>query len=200
MIDGFAKGGDHEGTVAWDTQMIQSGVTPGTHNFLTVVTACARAGRADIAEAWIRRMEDAGLSPDVIVYSSAIDACSKAGDPERGMRIFEKMAAQGIKANVVAYSSLARPFAKLGDWETVERLGRQMEGEGIRMNEYFLYALLDAYTSAKPRQFQRGERAFREAMNKQVDASQHVITALNRLLGRPRARTLLEQHSIRASK
>merc|ERR550514_1351593 len=196
MIDACAKTGDLDSAMSWYDKMTESGVTPGTHNFSTVVAACARAGRADMAETWLQRIEEGGSSPDVIVYSSAIDACSKAGEPERAVRIFERMVSQGVKPNVVAYSSLARPFAKIGDWDSVERFGQRMGEEGVLMNEYFLYALLDAYTNAKPRQTQRGEATFRDAAARGVDVSQHVVVALNRLLGRPRARAVLEELQI----
>lgn len=40
-------------------------------------------------------------------------------------------------------------------------------------NEYFLYALLLGYASARPRQSERAEQAFRKAYAKGIEANKH---------------------------
>jgi len=193
MIDACTKAGDVEAAAEWYSKMRASGLTPGARSLSALIITCAKSGRAEDAESWLGRMEECSLAPDIVAYSSAIDACSKADEPERAMRIFGRMQAQGVKANIVAYSALARPFARRGDWAAVETLGERMEEDGIRKNEYFLYALLDAYTNSKPRQPQRATRAFREAMAEGLEANEHVLAALARVLGRAQARELCRE-------
>merc|ERR1719326_599767 len=192
MIDACTQVGEMEAAVGWYSKMRSRGLAPGTRSLSAAIIACAKAGRADAAEVWLQRMEECGIAPNVVAYSSAIDACSKADDPERAMRLFERMVAQGVKANIVAYASLARPLARKGNWAAVERLDQQMEEEGLRKNEYFLYALLDAYGNSSPRQPQKAVAAFQKAMMEGLEANDHVQAALTRVLGRPQARELLQ--------
>merc|ERR1719231_445780 len=181
-----------EAAAEWYSKMRERSLVPGARTLSAAIIACAKTGRADAAEVWLQRMEDCGIAPNVVAYSSAIDACSKADDPERAMRLFERMVAQGVKANIVAYASLARPLARKGNWAAVERLDQQMEEEGLRKNEYFLYALLDAYGNSNPRQPQRAIAAFQKAMAEGLEANDHMQAALARVLGRPQARELLQ--------
>merc|ERR1719231_441282 len=181
-----------EAAAEWYSKMRERSLVPGARTLSAAIIACAKTGRADAAEVWLQRMEDCGIAPNVVAYSSAIDACSKADDPERAMRLFERMGAHGVKANIVAYASLARPLARKGDWAAVERLDRQMEEEGLRKNEYFLYALLDAYGNSNPRQPQKAAAAFKKAMSEGLEANDHVQSALTRVLGRPQAREMIQ--------
>merc|ERR1719379_1779360 len=109
------------------------------------------------------------------------------------MAVFREMQANGVKPHVVAYSALARPFAYRGDWKTVEDLAREMEAAGTASNEYFLYAQLLAYTSAKQRQPARAEAAFRAAMAKGIAVNDHVLGALQRVMGKQRATALVDE-------
>ena len=59
-------------------------------------------------------------------------------------------------------------------------------------NEYFLYALLLAYASGRPRQCERAEAAFRKAFARGVEANKHVLTALGRAVGRGRAAQIMK--------
>ena len=136
----------------WHKRMLEKGVQPNAHTFSAVISACAKGGDVAAASQHLKRMEEANIPADVVVYSSVLDACAKAGDSDSAMQIFQQMRAQDIRPNVVAYASLARPFAHRGDWIEVERLAQMMSEEGLSMNEYFLYALLLAYASARPRQ------------------------------------------------
>merc|ERR1719231_482997 len=181
-----------EAAAEWYSKMRERSLVPGARTLSAAIIACAKAGRADAAEVWLQRMEECGIAPNVVAYSSAIDASSKAEDPERAVRLFERMRAHGVKANIVTFASVARPLARKGNWAAVERLDQQMEEEGLQKNEYFLYALLDAYGNSSPRQPQRATAAFQKAMATGLEANDHVQAALSRVLGRPQARELLQ--------
>merc|ERR1719213_798078 len=141
-------------------------------------------------------MEQAGVPGDVVVYCGVLDACAKAGDTDKVVTVFLQMCGQGIRPNVVAYASLARPFAHAGDWQKVEELAKGMEAEGLEMNGYFLYALLTAYASARPRQAERAEAAFKAACDRGVDVNKHVLTALARAVGRARCNQLVRDSGL----
>ena len=53
-----------------------------------------------------------------------------------------------------------------------------MEAEGLEMNAYFLYALLIAHASARPRQAERAEAAFKAARDRGIEVNKHVLAAL----------------------
>ena len=130
---------------------------------------------------------------DAIVYSSVIDACGKAGDCERAMAVFKRMQARGIAPHVVTYSALARPFAYRGHWQQVEGLGEELRASGCRPNDYFIYAQLLAYATARPKEPERAESLFREAVAEGLCPNQHVQTGLSRALGRKRASELMQE-------
>jgi len=196
MIDACAKGGNLTRAEFWHDKMIQVGVKPNAHSYSAVINACAKAGGAggaEAAELWLDRSEQAGVASDVIIYSSVIDACGKAGDAERAMRVFQRMRANGLRPHIVAYAALARPFAYRGDWIKVESIRQSMAADGVVMNEYFLYAQLLAYAVARPRQTDRAEQCFREALATGLEANDHVVGALARAVGRGRCEELMNE-------
>merc|ERR1719446_74511 len=178
-------------------RMLESGVQPNAHSFSAVINACAKAGDILAATRWLDKMDEVGIAADVVVYSTVLDACAKVGDAERSAQVFKQMRSNGIRPNVVSYASLARPFAHRGDFHEVERLLDEMRSVGLVMNEYFLYALLLAYASARPRQAERAEAAFRDALNAGVEVNRHVLTALGRAVGRTRCNELARELEVR---
>merc|ERR1719387_1712452 len=101
------------------------------------------------------------------------------------------MWSRGVLPNIVSYASLARPYAHQGNWMRIEELAEKMESEGLIMNEYFLYTLLLAYASARPRQGDRAEATFRKASIKGVKINKFVLTAAARAMGRIRCNELV---------
>merc|ERR1719329_256261 len=100
-----------------------------------------------------------------------------------------------LYALLLAYTSFARAYAEKGQWQEVEALARAMTSEGLTMNDYFLYALLLAYACASPKQPQRAEDAFRDALAVGVPTNRHVLAALQRSVGRQRGVQLLQEVS-----
>jgi len=191
MIDGCAKAANLARAEFWHDRMVEKGLRPNMHIISAIINACAKECDVDAAEKWLSRLEQEG-SCDVVAYTSVIDACGKAGDPERALKIFQRMEASGLKPHIVAYSALAKPFAYKGDWQKVEGFAEDMRRNGIMPNEYFLYAQLVAYASARPRQVQRAEACFLEAAKQGVKLNDHVTSALGRAIGRGRSLQLLE--------
>merc|ERR1740130_2407741 len=180
MIDACAKANDPARAVQWYEAMRMRGVAPNGHSIAALINVCAKRG--DVASAcwWLESMEAIDLSPDVVVYTSVLDACAKAKNTAVATQVFSKMRSQGVQPNIFAYSALARAFAHRGEWHEVEALARQMAVEGQAMNEYFLYTQLLAYANGKPRQAERAEQVFRDALAMGVKPNKHVFTALQR--------------------
>lgn len=191
MIDACAKACDPTRAEYWHNRMIECNVRPNAHSYSAVINAWAKAGDAAMAEIWLGKSEEAGVANDVVVYSSVIDACGKVGDAERAMTVFHRMQANGIRPHIVAYAALARPYAYRGDWTAVEGIATEMGQNGIAVNEYFLYAQLLAYATARPRQGHRAELCFRNALTSGLKPNDHVVGALARAVGRARCSDLM---------
>jgi len=193
VIDSCAKASDVPRAEHWHNRMIECGIQPNAYSFSAVINACSRAGDVERAEDWLEKSEKSGIPNDVVVYSSVIDACSKAGDAERAMAIFKRIHAAGLRPHIVAYAALARPFAYRGDWETVESIADELTSNGLKPNEYFLYAQLLSYSTARPRQAERAEQCFRKAMKMHLQANDHVVSALSRAVGRDHCEELMAE-------
>merc|ERR1740121_715252 len=174
----------------WHGKMIEKGVQPNAYSFSALINAFAKAGEVDAASSHLKKMEKARVPGDVVVYSGVLDACAKANDMDKAVAIFRQMRVAGIRPNVVAYASLARPFAHAGDWQKVEELAKEMQSYHLEMNAYFLYTLLIAHASARPRQAERAEAAFKAACDRGIEINKHVLSALSRAVGRARCHQL----------
>jgi len=196
MIDACAKASNLPRAEYWHERMLEKGIAPNAHSYTALISACATradAKGAEAAEQWLDRSEQAGVVNDVVVYSSVIDACGKAKDAERAWRVFHRMRARGLKPHVVAYAALARPFAYCGDWIKVESIARDMQANGIATNEYFLYAHLLAYATCRPRQDEKAEEVFRQALKAGVQPNDYVVGVLVRTVGRSRCVELMRE-------
>lgn len=194
MIDACAKACDPAKAEFWHKRMVECKVRPNAHSFSAVINACAKAGEAAMAEKWLEQSEQAGVAKDVVVYSSVIDACGKVGDAERAMAVFQRMQANGIRPHIVAYAALARTYAHRGDFPAVEAIAKEMQESGVSLNEYFLYAQLLSYATARPRQALRAESCFRSALKTGgVRVNDQVVGVLARGVGRQRCMELMAE-------
>merc|ERR1712136_416566 len=58
------------------TRMETARVKPNIRSFNTILSACARAGRASEAVSWLDKIAEHGLKPDAVSFSNALQACS----------------------------------------------------------------------------------------------------------------------------
>merc|ERR1719321_2099054 len=107
--------------------------------------------------------------------------------------MFAHMQQNGVTPSIVTFTSLARAFARCGEWTEVEKIGSAMDDQGIAMNDYFLNVLLSAYATARPRQLQRAEAAFRSACKSGVVINEYVKNSLSKCLGKGRAAELIHE-------
>jgi len=196
MIDACAKAGSLEKAEKWHARMVEVGVEPNSHSFGAVINACAKSGEIQSAIRWLDRMEDCGIVADVVIYSTMLDAAAKVNDTDQALDVFRRMKSKGVRPNVISYAALARPFAHRGNYRQVEKLLQDMRADGLVMNEYFLYVMLVAYASARPRQSQRAEDTFCDAVTAGVEINDHVHNGLVRAVGRARATELAQELTI----
>jgi pentatricopeptide repeat protein len=192
MIDACAKKADPDRAEYWLNRMLKHNIKPNAHSFSAIINAFSKARDPERAEQWLGHAEAVGIQ-DAVIYSSVLSACGKATDAERARKIFQRMVDNGIKPQIMAYSALARPFSYGGDWVEVERIANEMSTHGVHANEYFLYAQLISYATAKPRQDERAEQCFRQALRSRLKANDHVVTALSRAVGRSRCIKLMQE-------
>jgi len=195
-LDACAKVGSLEKAEKWHAKMLEVGVEPNSHSFGAVINACAKSGEIQSALRWLDKMEDCGIIADVVIYSMMLDAAAKVNDIDQAMAVFKRMKSKGVRPNVISYAALARPFAHRGNYRQVEHFLDDMRTNGLVLNEYFLYVMLVAYASARPRQSQRAETVFREAVAAGVEVNDHVHNGLVRAVGRVRANELVQELTI----
>jgi len=197
MMDVDAKACNAARALQWYKALQMLGGVPTRNSIAALVSSCAQAGDAVSARWWLSSMEASCLSPDAGIYGSVLDVCVKVNDIVQAKLVYRKMHCKGIHPTIVTYASLARALAHNGDWREVEALACQMKKDGQTMNDYFLYALLLAYATGKPRQPQRAEQAFREALNLDIQMNGHVFSALHRAVGRTRGQQLIEASKLK---
>lgn len=198
MINACAKVGELARAEYWYAKMEAKDVQPNAYTYSGLINACAKVQDVKAARKWLARAESAGSALDAVIYGCVINACGKVGDAEGAMSVYRQMRSNGISSHIVIYSSLARPFAYLGDWEAVEQIADEMIQDGFEINDYFLYTMLLAYSRAKPRQPQRAESKFIEALQQGVQTNDRIFKALSSAVGRQRALQLTENHCTRS--
>ncbi|CAE7946015.1 unnamed protein product [Symbiodinium sp. KB8] len=192
MIDACAKAGLPEKAFQWHTQMLEEGLPPNVCTFTALINAYAKVGDINGALGVMQSMEAVGVLADTVTYGSLLDACAKQGDPECAQQIFEIMRQQGLQPNIVSYTSLARAYALKGMWCEVEHLGDCLEQDGLFVNDFFLYALLLAYSYAWPKQTARAEASFlRFVQNGKIRINKYILSGLHRAVGRIRTKELV---------
>jgi pentatricopeptide repeat protein len=192
MINACAKVGQLPRAEYWYNQMQSKGVQPNAYSYSALINACAKVGDVVAARAWLQRAERSDVVLDSVVYGCVINACSKVNDCDGAMAVFKQMRSRGIESHIVIYSSLARPFAYRGDWEIVEGIAESLQADGFQLNDYFLYAMLLAYSRSRPRQNQKAEEAYLKAVRGGLQVNDRIFKVLVQAAGRQRATQLVE--------
>lgn len=78
------------------------GVKPNVVTWTSVVSACAVAGRADVAEEVVARMRAAGEEPNVVTLTALIRAHGSAGRSEKAEAVMKHMLRHGPQPNEVS--------------------------------------------------------------------------------------------------
>jgi pentatricopeptide repeat protein len=178
MVHAYACSRDLERAERWHNRIAEYGLVPDRSCFSRIINACAKASDLQKALQYLEAMKRGGIQPEVVTYSCILDACAHAGELDQAKLVFQQLRASGSKLNAVPYACLGRIFAGRGLYEDAEALFQEMKEEGIAMNEYTLCTLLTAYGRSLPRQPEKAERCFREAVAAGITINGKVMSAL----------------------
>ncbi|CAE7309802.1 unnamed protein product [Symbiodinium natans] len=84
------------------------------HVFGRVISACAKAGKADEAIRWFDNMVTAAIEPDAIAWNSIINACARVGRVTEAEMWLGEMDASGITPDVISYTTVINACAQSG--------------------------------------------------------------------------------------
>lgn len=197
MMDLSAQACHHAEAIQWFKALQMAGGVPSSHSMKCLVCSCATASDAVSALWCLKSMETSGLSVEVDTYSCVLDLLIKSRDTEQAKFVYKQMHRKGMHPSIVTYSSFARALAHGGEWQEVESIACNMQKHGQSMNDYFLYALLLAYATSKPRQSRRAEHAFQNASNSGIQMNGHIFSALQRSVGRIRGQQLIQESKLK---
>ena len=104
----------------FETYFLKYNLAPDTNSYNTMLAACARAERADLAVRYFSRMEDHqkrqyDTRPDVKTYSCVIDAFGKNSDSASAESWFQRMVDDGILPNVTVFTCVIHAHARNGN-------------------------------------------------------------------------------------
>jgi pentatricopeptide repeat domain-containing protein 1 len=65
--------------------MVRRGCERNVITYSSLISACEKAGRWELALDLFREMHTEGCRPNVVTFNSLIAACAQGGLPERGL-------------------------------------------------------------------------------------------------------------------
>jgi len=198
VIDACSKARQVSKAVQWVERMRCQGVRPDVVSFSAVLNAYAQCGLFDQANEWLRKMEEGqeGVHPNVFSYNTCINAQVRSGLNVVPEEWTNRMRHYGVLPNVVTYTTLCQPAATRGDFPTVEKLMTHIAEENLPVNHYCLAVLLNAYANSQPRQCDRAESAFIDAVKRGLPINGTALRSLQRCLTRGRFVTLCSCHGV----
>lgn len=198
VIDACSKAKQVSKAVDWVRRMKASGVQPDVVSFSAVLNAYAQCGLYIQANEWLQKMEagEEDVHPNVFSYNTCINAQVRSGQTVDPDQWTARMRKHGVQPNVVTYTTLCQPAASRGDFAVVERLMSYITEENLPVNHYCLAVLLNAYANAQPRQCDRAEAAFIDAVKRGLPINGTALRSLQRCLTRGRFVTLCSCHGV----
>ena len=103
------------GDFASAMRLLHSMPSADTVSWNTVITACAHAGDADMAEQLLASMLDGGLAADAVSFTAVIQGFARASLPARATRWLHRMLDGGIPPDVIAFNGVLAAYAATGD-------------------------------------------------------------------------------------
>jgi len=200
VITACAKSGDIEKAESWLNKMLAGGLEANIKCYAAVLNVCAKAGNLDRAEHWFNVMVETGIVPNVICYNTVIDACTRAGNAERATWWLDRLCQDSQQKDSgktplqsdssvwlfptrQSFTAAAHAHALKGDWEACEKTFAGMGKYNIAMDEFSVTVLLTAYSRARPRQRERGEKCFKQYARSGAALRRPPLRALRGLVG-----------------
>lgn len=105
-----------------------SSCDPDIQTINTVMSACARAGRWELAlEVMKKAQRQDGIHPTRVTYNTAISACGRGGEVDQAVRLLREMRAAGLAPDAISFNSAIAACASRGQWKRALSLLAEME-------------------------------------------------------------------------
>eukprot|EP00797_Seminavis_robusta_P028753 Sro565_g167580.2 (559) ;mRNA; r:19740-21416 len=142
VLDAYARAKDPRGAERLLRNMEQSGITPNTVCYNSVINAWAKEGSpvaGQEAERILQDMQDnTSVTPNVRTFNSVIHAYARSRNggesAERLLRVLQEMARhhpdRRLKPDAITFNSAMNAFAKEGNPQQAENLLEEMKQEG----------------------------------------------------------------------
>lgn len=140
MVDGYAKGGLVDESLALVLQMKHEGVRPNAATFVGLLSACASSGALVIGQHIHEHVKEECLELDAALGTAFVDMYSKCGCLEKAIEVFDRMRDRDVKA----WTSMILGFGVNGRAAAALQLFYQMEEKGAKPNEVTFLAVLIA--------------------------------------------------------
>ncbi|OLP95582.1 Pentatricopeptide repeat-containing protein, chloroplastic [Symbiodinium microadriaticum] len=157
-------------------EIVREGDTKlGLPDFTAGISACAKAGKWQLALHLFDAMQKAKLEANVISYSVTISSCERAGQWQMAMHLFDSMPKAKVAANIISYNTTISACEKAGQWQLAVHLF-----DSIRKVK--LQADLISYSAAissceKVGQWQLAVSLFGTMLKSQLDADVIIYSA-----------------------
>lgn len=143
LVTGFTQNGHGTEALVLFRQMLEEGVWPGAHTFVSVLSACADLALVQrgkqIHGHIIRRSTSSNLF-NVFVFNALIDMYCKCGDMKSAKTLFDLMS----EKDIISWNSLITGFAQNGLGEKSLVLFQRMMEAKIKPNPVTFLGVLSA--------------------------------------------------------
>ncbi|XP_050385268.1 pentatricopeptide repeat-containing protein At4g02750-like [Argentina anserina] len=132
IVAAFSQHGLYGKAIAFFNQMRLSGFEPDGITFLSILSACARAGKVNESTDLFESMVNSyGISPTPEHYACLVDVLSRAGQLEKACKMIQEMP---FKADFGIWGAL---LAAAGKWNDVVRVRSLMREHGVKKEKAY---------------------------------------------------------------
>lgn len=189
MISGYAESERPGEALRLFNSMLAGGMIPDNITMLSVISACARLGAADLAK-WIHIYADKnGFRGIVSIDNALVDMYSKCGCLEMARTVFNKL----TERNVITWTTMITGLAMHGEGGSALELFDEMKAVGVEPNGVTFVALL--YACSHSNMVEEGRRMFETMIyDYNIEPEHEHYGCMVDLLGR--AKRLEEAHEL----
>eukprot|EP01129_Flabellula_baltica_P016673 TRINITY_DN9015_c0_g1_i1.p1 TRINITY_DN9015_c0_g1~~TRINITY_DN9015_c0_g1_i1.p1 ORF type:complete len:488 (-),score=113.16 TRINITY_DN9015_c0_g1_i1:12-1475(-) len=114
---------------------LKEDLEPNQFTFATLINACSRAGRLDLAENVVQDMKEYHVPMNEVIYTTIIKGhVDCLDDLKTAMAKLEEMKESGFTPNLRTYNTLLRGCMKTGDYKTSKILMKEIKESGEEPN------------------------------------------------------------------
>lgn len=144
MFKFLARAGEWDLVDKFWEEMVADKVAPTNSTFSTLIDACGRAGKKQMALTWFDSLLERGLEPDEFVINTMINLHKRTGDLKAAEMFFNgswrhgstispahRPAERRRKRDLVAYNTMIGMYGRAGDYIEASRMFADMMKAGV---------------------------------------------------------------------